>query len=65
MRLAVALLALAGGFAYLGTVHAETPALTLSFGGEPRSFTSAELLARPSHAQPLAADAVALSAALG
>jgi mono/diheme cytochrome c family protein len=47
MRLAVALLALLGGFAYVGAARADAPTLTLSFGGEPRSFTSAELLARP------------------
>ena len=42
------LLALVGaviGFAC--TAHADTPALTLSFGGEERSFTAKELLARP------------------
>jgi mono/diheme cytochrome c family protein len=47
MRLAVALLALAGGFAYVGAARADAPTLMLSFGGEPRSSTSAELLARP------------------
>lgn len=47
MRLAVALLALAGGFAYDGEARGDAPTLSLSFGGEPRSFTSAELLARP------------------
>ena len=47
MRLAFALLALAGGFAYDGEARGDAPTLSLSFGGEPRSFTSAELLARP------------------
>ena len=47
MRLAVAVLALAGTLASVGAARAEAPTLTLSFGGEPRSFTAAELLARP------------------
>ena len=47
MRLAIALLALAGALAYVGAARAGLPALTLSFGAEPRSFTVAELLARP------------------
>jgi len=47
MHLRVALLALAGAFAWGAAARAEAPTLTLSFGGEPRSYTAAELLARP------------------
>ncbi len=47
MRLAVALLALAGSLAYIGAARADAPTLTLSFGAKPRVFTAAELLARP------------------
>lgn len=46
MRLRAALLALAGAVACAAAARADAPALTLSFGGEPRSFTAAELLAR-------------------
>jgi mono/diheme cytochrome c family protein len=43
LRLAILL----GGFVVAVGAHAEAPALTLTLGGTPRSFTAAELLARP------------------
>ena len=47
MHLRAALLALAGIFAAGVFAHADTPALTVSFGGEPHTYSAAELLARP------------------
>jgi mono/diheme cytochrome c family protein len=46
MRL-LGLAILLGGLLATAGAHAEAPALTLALGGEPRSFTAAELLARP------------------
>ncbi len=46
MRLRVALFALAGAVACAAAAQ-ELPTLTLSFGGEPHSFTATEVLARP------------------
>ena len=47
MRTLLAVLTLAAGLSLPIAARAETPALTLSFGDEPRSVTAAELLARP------------------
>lgn len=47
MRSRVALLALAGTIACGAAARAEAPKLTISFGGAPRAYSAAELLARP------------------
>ena len=47
MRTLLAVLTLAAGLSLPIAVRAEAPALTLSFGDEPRSVTAAELLAGP------------------
>jgi mono/diheme cytochrome c family protein len=47
MRLAIAVLALAGSLAWIGAARADAPALTVSLGDKARVYTAAELLARP------------------
>jgi mono/diheme cytochrome c family protein len=76
MRTLVALTMLVGVLAMPGAARAEPAALTLSVGGEPQSFTTAELLARPdaatlevpadpSYGRPMTYRAVPLLALLG
>ena len=59
MRTLLAVLTLAAGLSLPIAVRAEAPALTLSFGDEPRSVTAAELLARPDAASLTIRDDVA------
>jgi mono/diheme cytochrome c family protein len=47
MRLAAAVLALAGSLVWTGAARADAPTLTLSLGDKTQVYTAAELLARP------------------
>ena len=47
MRLAIALLALAGSLVWIGAARADAPTLTVSLGDKTQVYTAAELLARP------------------
>ena len=47
MRLAIAVLALAGSLVWIGAARADAPTLTVSLGDKTQVYTAAELLARP------------------
>ena len=50
MRLAIAVLALAGSLVWSGAARADAPTLTVSLGDKMQVYTAAELLARPDSA---------------